>query len=268
MCRLLRVPRATFYRSSRPFINRRKKESKLTELIIKIFNSSHGNYGWRRIKVELFKELDIVASRRIIRRIMHDNFLISNYTDRCYKNYSKKDTVNREEVDNIVNREFDNRSLREVIVSDLTYIRVKSKWNYVCFITDLSNREIIGYSVGPNKTAELVYKAFMNIGSRLDEIQYFHSDRGSEFKNENIDSLLTTFGIKRSLSNPGCPYDNACAESLYSHSKTEFFNQNTFNSIEELELKLFEYVFWYNNKRLHSSLNYMSPVNYRKVCLI
>lgn len=83
-----------------------------------------------------------------------------------------------------------------------------------------------------------------------------------------VDELLKSFRISRSLSRAGFPYDNACAESLYNKMKIEFIYQNTFNSLEELELKLFEYVYWYNNKGLHSTLNYMSPVEYRDVCLI
>ena len=84
-----------------------------------------------------------------------------------------------------------------------------------------------------------------------------------ESKNNIIDEILETFEIQRSLSKKGCPYDNAVAEAGYKIIKTEFTFNRIFNSLEELKLELRSYVLWYNNKRIHSSLNYMTPVEYR-----
>jgi putative transposase len=109
-----------------------------------------------------------------------------------------------------------------VVVSDLTYVRVHTKWHYICTILDLYNREIIGYSSGPNKDAALVRKAFASIDGNLNEIALFHTDRGNEFKNTIIEELLETFEIGRSLSMKGCPYNNAVAEATYKVMKTEF----------------------------------------------
>lgn len=96
------------------------------------------------------------------------------------------------------------------------------KWNYVCLLVDLFNREIIGHSVGPNKGAKLVSRAFVAVKTDLKRITLFHTDRGNEFKNKLIDDTLKTFTIKRSLSMKGCPYDNAVAEETYKIFKTEF----------------------------------------------
>ena len=84
-----------------------------------------------------------------------------------------------------------------------------------------------------------------------------------ESKNNIIDEILETFEIQRSLSKKGCPYDNAVAEAGYKIIKTEFAFNRIFNSLEELKLELRSYVLWYNNNRIHSSLNYMTPVEYR-----
>lgn len=127
--------------------------------------------------------------------------------------------------------------------------------------------EIIGYAAGKNKNAELVYKAFGRIKTNLNNINIFHTDRGNEFKNKIIDEVLTTFNIDRSLSKKGCPYDNAVAEATYNIIKTEFAFNRIFESFEELETELFNYVNWYNNIRIHSSLNYLTPVEYKKVSL-
>ncbi|NLK23802.1 MAG: IS3 family transposase [Clostridiales bacterium] len=103
----------------------------------------------------------------------------------------------------------------------------------------------------------------MNSTINLKKVKIFHTDRGNEFKNKIIDELLDTFEIKRSLSKKGCPYDNAVAEAVYKIIKTEFAFDRIFNNLEELKLELRSYVLWYNNKRIHSSLNYMTPVEYR-----
>ena len=94
----------------------------------------------------------------------------------------------------------------------------------------------------------------------LDRIAIFHTDRGSEFKNECIDRIIKAFGIRRSLSRKGCPYDNAVAEATYSIFKADFVAGSSFSSLKELERTLNDYVLWYNNVRLHGSLGYLSPV--------
>lgn len=90
-----------------------------------------------------------------------------------------------------------------------------------------------------------------------------HTDRGNEFKNKVIDDLITTFEISRSLSKKGCPYDNAVAEATFKVIKTEFAFNKIFESFEQLEYLLFDYVNLYNNHRIHGSLNYLTPVEYR-----
>lgn len=87
---------------------------------------------------------------------------------------------------------------------------------------DLFNREIIGFSVGVHKNAELVFDAFATVYTDLNRIQLFHTDRGGEFDNHIIDEVLNTFDICRSLSLKGCPYDNAVAEATFKIFKSEF----------------------------------------------
>lgn len=235
----------------------KKYNAELDNEVIKIFNDSRKIYGTRKIK----ENLKIKASRRKIGLIMAKYNLVSKYTLKRYKCH--KTNVNEDIIANEVNREFNNRTPFEVVVSDLTYVRVGNKWNYICTIIDLHNREIIGFSVGKNKNSELVKRAFYRIRRPLNEINIFHTDRGSEFKNKAIDEIINTFKIKRSLSHKGCPYDNAVAESTYNIIKTEFVFGESFSSLDELEFKFFDYVNWYNNKRIHGSLGYLSPVDYK-----
>ena len=97
----------------------------------------------------------------------------------------------------------------------------------------------------------------------LDNINILHTDRGNEFKNSMIDKLLKTFNISRSLSKKGCPYDNAVAEATFKIIKTEFVFNRILKSFEELEISLFDYANWYNKFRVHSSLGYLSPIEYK-----
>lgn len=260
MCRVLDLPRSTYYYEAK----QKPDESELVALIKKIFKESRNNYGTRKIKKELAK-LDLTISRRRIGRIMNQEGLVSSYTVAQFKVH--KTICNESKVANVVNRKFNDRDPLGVVVSDLTYVRVAGQWNYICVLIDLFNREIIGYSAGKNKDAQLVSKAFSSIKHNLSDISIFHTDRGNEFKNQLIDETLETFDIARSLSKKGCPYDNAVAEATFKIIKTEFVRQYTFDNLDQLNLELFDYVNWFNNRRIHSSLNYLTPREYRDIHL-
>ncbi|GEK35662.1 hypothetical protein KSI01_31950 [Kurthia sibirica] len=166
MCDVLEMSRSTFYYEA----VERVAEDDLIEEIRLIFKASRNNYGTRKIKIELEK-IGRTVSRRRIGRIMQEQGLVSNYTVAQFKPFKSK--VNEAPVKNELDRQFDNQKELAVVVSDLTYVRVDGKWNYVCLFVDLFNREIIGHSAGPNKTADLVHKALASIRGPLDAIQMF-----------------------------------------------------------------------------------------------
>ena len=257
MCRVLQVNRSTYYYEAKQRPDETGRSTEITE----IFKTSRNNYGTRKIKKELMKTGKQVSRRRI-GRIMKQEGLVSNDTTAQFK--PQKDTCNESKTENILDRQFQNREYRDVVISDLTYVRVGTHWNYICILVDLYNREIIGYSAGEQKTAELVKEAFQSVEGSLEEIRLFHTDRGNEFKNQTIEELLETFHIERSLSHKGCPYDNAVAEATFKIIKTEFVWNETFASLEELKLKLWDYIHWYNHHRIHSSLGYQTPIQYRE----
>ncbi|CCV66626.1 putative transposase [Paracholeplasma brassicae] len=262
MCLLLGVPRSNYYYE----INRIQTEVETIEdkEIIQIFEESTNRYGSRKIKFELSKK-NIIMSRKKIRKIMERNGLVSCYIVFRYK--PTKSSTNEQKIESIVSRSFDNYEKHEVVVSDLTYVNVAGKWNYICILIDLFNREIIGYSYVKHKDANLVQKAFYSLSIPIKNINIFHTDRGKEFDNQIIDEILSVFEIIRSLSRPGNPYDNAVAESTFKSFKIEF-GRKRFDSFEQLETELFEYVYWFNNKRIHGSLGYLSPVEYRNAMSI
>ena len=123
------------------------------------------------------------------------------------------------------------------------------------------------YYVMRGKDARLVESAFATLDFPLGDIEAFHTDRGSEFDNAALDEFFEVFGITRSLSKKGCPFDNAVDESANKTLKAEFVYREQFASLRDLQLKLNDYVWWYNKERMHSTLGYMSPVEFRKAGL-
>jgi len=260
MCDVLQISRSTYYYKARE----RKSEDDVTNAIIKIFKDNRSAYGTRKIKVELAKQ-GLVVSRRRIARIMKEQGLVSCYTVAQFK--PQKETCNESKQANELNRAFKQETAKKAVVSDVTYVRVKNKWHYICVFVDLYNREIIGFSTGEHKDQSLVARAFSSIKGPLSDIQLFHTDRGNEFKNKLIDDTLKTFAIQRSLSVKGCPYDNAVAEATFKTIKTEFVYQMTFDTLDELTVQFSDYVNWFNKIRIHQTLGYVSPLQYKEIPL-
>lgn len=259
MCRSLDVPRPTVYYKPKP----RQIDSFVEDMVIKVFKKNREVYGTRKLKKALSDlETPIKLSRRKIGKIMSKYGLISKYTLRRKK--TKKAAINESNHPNTVNRTFTGWKPLEVVVSDLTYVKVSNRWHYICLLIDLYNREIIGHAAGIKKDATLVRQAFYHSNVDIRKIGIFHTDRGSEFKNEIVDGIMSAFGIDRSLSRREKPVDNAVSESMYHILKTEFVFQETFETLDQLELGLFQFVNWYNHERIHGSLGDMTPVAYRE----
>ncbi|HEO7463978.1 TPA: IS3-like element ISSag2 family transposase [Streptococcus agalactiae] len=258
MCRWLNMPHSSYYYQAVESVS----ETEFEETIKRIFLDSESRYGSRKIKICLNNE-GITLSRRRIRRIMKRLNLVSVYQKATFKPHSRGN--NEAPIPNHLDRQFKQERPLQALVTDLTYVRVGNRWAYVCLIIDLYNREIIGLSLGWHKTAELVKQAIQSIPYALTKVKMFHSDRGKEFDNQLIDEILEAFGITRSLSQAGCPYDNAVAESTYRAFKIEFVYQETFQLLEELALKTKDYVHWWNYHRIHGSLNYQTPMTKRLI---
>ena len=262
-CRILGVPRATYYYML-SHGEAARADDPLEEEVVSIFRENRGRYGARRVKAALERR-GLRASRRRIGRLLEKNNL--SCIRRNGKPKQPKAPAIGAALPNIVARNFAGYGPRTHVCSDLTYVRVGGRWSYVCLIVDLYNREIVGHAASDRKDARLVKSAFATLGFPLSDIEVFHTDRGSEFDNARIDEMLEVFGIRRSLSRKGCPYDNAVDESTNKTLKEEFVYQEEFGSLRELQLKLSDYVHWYNHERPHSTLGYMSPVEFREAGL-
>jgi len=260
MCETLGLGRSSYYYKEAV----KTVDSELENAVIKEFYLSRECYGTRKLKQQLSRAQNghsgFRVSRRRIGKIMKKYSLVSKHTLKRRKRY--KNDANNDPIPNKAERQFTDRKPLEVVVSDLTYLKCAGRWHYLCLLLDLHGRKIIGSAIGRQKDAKLVRKAFYGVQADLRRINIFHTDRGSEFKNQVIDEIIEAFVITRSLSAKGTPIDNAVAESMYNIVKTEFAFGEEFADYDELELKWFDYVNWYNNVRIHGSLGYLTPAQF------
>ena len=229
------------------------------------FEASRGGCGARRLKVAL-ERAGIAASRRGICRIMREDGLSSACSGRAPKGGGRP--VQPPSAENVLARSFDGRAPRAHVAADPTYVRAGGSWRCVRLLVDLCNREIVGCSCGRRKDARLVKAAFPNVAFPLTAIEVFHGDRGPEFCNGDVDALLSAFGIERPVSRPGNPYGNAVVESTSRVLERELVRGRAFPSEDRLRTELFDWVNWYNDCRLHSTLGYMTPAGFREAGLI
>jgi putative transposase len=261
LCRCLGIARSTYYYECQG----RLDEWDLEEVVQNVYAENRRVYDQRKLKHVLLRK-GWVVSRRKIGRIMKKRGLVSAYTRKKYRVHASR--VNEAPVPNLIDRQFSDRLPRACVVSNLTYVCVGAHWAYICMLLDLGAKEIIGHSAGAHKNAELVHQAFASVKGNLFEIQIFHTDHGSEFNNMLVDEILGCFRIQRSLSMKSCPYDNAVAESIFRLIKKEFVSSRRFGTLEQLRLELADYIHWFNNIRIHGTLGYRSPVEFRNACTL
>ena len=152
-------------------------------------------------------------------------------------------------------------------VSDITYIRTKDGWLYLATVIDLYSRKIIGHSTGHRQTTPLIIQALKMATSRLkkgDNV-ILHSDQGSQYSSYEYKTFAKKYNITLSMSRRGNCYDNAVAESFFKTLKKELVRKQVFVTRETAASKIFEYIeMFYNSKRRHSYLNYISPNEFEK----
>ena len=154
--------------------------------------------------------------------------------------------------------------LGEKWVSDITYIRVKDDWNYLTTIMDLADRRIVGWSLSEDMTTQnTIMKAWLSARNNrsITDGFIFHSDRGVQYASNKMTDLFSfNRKIMQSMSRKGNCWDNAVAESFFKTIKCEWLYRFKFNSYSQLYDSIHDYINWYNNERLHSSLGYLSPL--------
>lgn len=169
-----------------------------------------------------------------------------------------------------LNRDFTAAAPDRVWVADFTYVSTWSGWAYVAFVFDAYSRAIVSWTTAATKTAALVSKALNMAVWRRDHYGHpiepgliHHSDAGSQYTSVKFTESLALQGLSASIGSVGDAYDNALAESIIGLFKTEVVNRHRpFKTLTEVEFALMEWADWYNNARLHSRLDYLTPAEY------
>ena len=264
MCQTLEVSRSAYYDWLKsPLSYRKKIDLDLYKEIKEIFDKSDSTYGHRRIKKAL-KKKGIKTSKNRVRRIMHENGLISVLKTRY------KATTNSNHsypvAPNLLNQDFSAKTVNQKWVGDITYIPTQEGWLYLAAVEDLYHKKIVGWSLDSRMTKQLTLKAIKQAITHENPAKglIFHSDRGAQYAAYDYQDKLKAHGIKQSMSAKGDCYDNACMESYFASLKKDLVHRKRFKTREEAKLAIINYILWYNSSRLHSSLDYMSPMEYEK----
>jgi len=263
-CDLLEVSRSAFYdwHQHRP-VRRHLADEELAVRIVEIHDASGGTYGWPRVHRQLRNEGVHVARKRVA-RIMRQKGLIG----RCRRRWTKTTIADPEAAGlDLVKRAFGPGTveLDRIYVGDITYIPTWEGWAYLATVIDLSSRRVVGWALADHMRAELVCDALrMAIDARRPAPgAIFHSDRGTQYTSTEFTTLLTERRLLQSLSRPRQCWDNAVAEAWFGSFKRELIDNRPWPTLAKLRLAVFDYIErFYNRVRLHSSLNYLSPVDY------
>ncbi len=261
LCKAVKLHHSVYYYHKQNKENSYKKANEeLDKKIIEEFEKSRKRYGSPKITKILNKQGIKVSQKRVARR-MKLLKLRSITVKKFNHNGNKK--VNDENKENLLAQDFKAEHPSEKWVGDITYIYTKETgWTYLAIVMDLFDLRIIGWSYGKNMTSELVISAFKKakVARGVTKGMIFHSDLGSQYTSNEYEKVLLENNVKHSYSKKGYPYDNASMESFNAILKKEEVNVNTYKTFNEAKLAIFEFIeSWYNNVRIHSSLNYKTP---------
>jgi putative transposase len=231
-----------------------------------VYAQTRGAYGWPRIWRQLLSEGVRVGKQRV-QRLMQQHGIRA----RGKRRFRVTTTDSRHSLPiapNLLNRNFTVARPNQAWAGDITYIQTDEGWLFLAVVIDLFSRRVVGWSMGEDMRRELVMDALemawysRSPGKRTGLV--FHSDRGSQYASCEFRRLLESCGITQSMSRKGNCWDNACSETLFGSLKVERLHGKRFTSIREAKDEALDWLLWYNQKRLHSTLNYLSPVEYEQ----
>lgn len=237
------------------------KYEEIKELIKAIYQRHKGRYGYRRITDEL-QNKGIAINHKTVLRLMKLLGLKSIVRIRKYKSYKGE---NGKIAPNILERNFKSEAPNQKWATDITEFNVSGDKLYLSPIIDLFNQEIISYELTErpvfDQVVMMLKKAFKKIPNNTNLL--LHSDQGWQYQMRQYQYLLKKKGIIQSMSRKGNCLDNAIIENFFGTLKSEMFYTQKFKSIEQLKKEIDKYIIYYNNERIKSNLNKMSPIKYR-----
>ncbi len=265
MCAVFAVSRQGFYAwSSRPESPRAARARELSGQILAVHREVDGIYGSIKITRALHAR-DHHADRKTVAGLMR-RMGIRSKVARKFRVKTTDSNHDSPVAPNTLDQNFAAAdALDKVWAADITYIQTAEGFLYLAGVMDLCSRRIIGWSMKDTLATELVEAAFdMAFLSRQPSSGLLHhSDRGCQYASGGYRDRLRAAGIEMSMSRPGNCYDNAMIESFWGKLKAEMVNHRKFATKEEARVAIFEYIeMFYNRKRLHAALGYVSPVQF------
>ncbi|WP_139193335.1 IS3 family transposase [Angelakisella massiliensis] len=248
LCEALDVPRGTFYnhikRNKRDNSSYAKHREELRAAIQEIFDDSRRTFESEKICAVLH-ERGYKAGTTLVRELMSEMGL-SSVSTTSKRQWKKSNSYERKP--NILQRQFHAEAPNCVWVSDVTCMKLKDRYYYLCAIVDLYSRKVIAHKVSTRNSTQLITATLrMTYDTRMPgENLIFHSDQGSQYTSHAFRQLLKKLKITQSFSNAGTPHDNAVMESFFAVFKKEEFYRNNYRSEAELRKKIDEYIAFYN----------------------
>lgn len=264
-CKTLHISRSGFYEYLKRKESDRAIENKILSQEIKhVFEEHKGRYGCLRISKALENE-GLKINHKRVQKLMRSMGLYAKGTRYRYKHYHS--SMQNEERPNLLNQVFQPTGRNKIWLGDITCVPTKKGVLYLAVFLDIFSRKITGWSMGRNMKDTLVTEAFMQgYGRELPEDGLIvHTDQGSQYTSGNFRRLLKQHKAIHSNSRKGNPYDNAMMESFYRTLKRELILDARFETPEQAQMEIFKYIeLYYNTKRMHSALGYISPVQFEQ----
>lgn len=274
LLRVLGVSASAFYQwQKRPESARAQQKKPLKAQVCELFHASKGRYGSPRIHQDL-QALGIKCSQKRVAGLMKEQHLWVRKPRKFVATTDSRHTL--PVAHNLLNREYQVESvaaLNRAWAGDITYIPTAQGWLDVAVVLDLKSRKVIGWSMKDTLGQALVHEALemavcQGVAKEVSEILLFHSDRGSQYAAHDFQERLDGWGITCSMSRKGNCWDNAVVESFFATLKKEEVHREEYLTHEQAKASLFYYIeIFYNRKRRHSALGYVSPHQYEQSLL-
>jgi putative transposase len=266
MCHVLKVSRAGYYAwLGRPESPRAAQVRSLAVTIREVHHESDGTYGSSRVYRDLKAQGVACCETTVAKLMRRDGLRAANA--RRFVVHTTDSAHSHPIAENVLNRRFEPGEPNRVWVADITYIATAEGWLYLAAVLDLGSRKMVGWATADHLRSELAQRALSNA---LEHRQptgpvLHHSDRGVQYACDAYQERLRANGFEVSMSRKGNCYDNAVMESFFGTLKQELVYRRTYRTREEANRSLFEYIeVFYNRRRLHSTLGYLSPVQYEE----
>jgi transposase InsO family protein len=233
-----------------------------------VYAGNRGAYGWPRIWRQLRRQGVRVGKLRV-QRLMQQHGIQA----RGKRRFRVSTTDSRHDLPiapNRLDRNFTVAAPNQAWVGDFTYVATGEGWLFLAVVIDLFSRKVVGWSMRPDMHRNLVIDALSMawLGRNPDRQArlIFHSDRGCQYASEDYAKMLEHCSITPSMSRKGNCWDNACSETLFGSLKVERLHGRDFETIRQAKDEIISWLLWYNQTRMHSTLNYLSPTEYEQAC--